>query len=142
MTSFIAPVVALVWAGVSLGGSLVAAPAKFQAPSLEMATALEVGRAQFFWVGITEAILCGGIVASLLLWPTPHWRWMAGPIAAFALQRLAVMPALDARTLEVIAGAPAGETHLHLVYIILEALKFLLLIGAAIVSLRALMIST
>ena len=142
MTSFIAPVAALVWAGVSLGGSLVAAPAKFQAPSLEMTTALEVGRAQFFWVGITEAILCAGIVASLLLWPTPHWKWMAAPIATFALQRLAVMPALDARTLEVIAGAPAGETHLHLVYIILEALKFLLLIAAAIVSLRALMIST
>ncbi|KJS39416.1 MAG: hypothetical protein VR74_02205 [Hyphomonas sp. BRH_c22] len=65
----LAPVLALVWAGVSLGGSLVAAPAKFRAPSLEVMTALEVGRAQFLWVGITEAIICAGIIALLLLWP-------------------------------------------------------------------------
>ena len=43
--------IALVWAGVAIGGSLIATPAKFQAPSLSMTTALEVGRAQFFWVG-------------------------------------------------------------------------------------------
>lgn len=137
MTSVLAPVLALIWAGTSLGGSLIAAPAKFQAPSLEMATALEVGRAQFLWVGITEAILCAGIIASLLLWPASYWKWMTAPIALFALQRLTVMPALDARTLEVMNGAPAGETHLHLVYIALEVAKFLILTAAAVISLRS-----
>ena len=138
----ILPVALGIWAGVSLGGSLVAAPAKFRAPSLEMTTALEVGRAQFLWVGITEAILCIGIIASLLLWPVSYWKWMTAPIALFALQRLAVMPALDTRTLEVISGAPAGETHLHIVYIILEILKFVALITAAFISLRSLVTST
>lgn len=142
MTNVIAPFLALVWAGVSLGGSLVAAPAKFKAPSLEMTTALEVGRAQFLWVGITEAILCAGIIASLLLWPATYWKWLTAPIALFALQRLAVMPALDARTLQVISGAPAGETHLHIVYIILEVLKFLMLIAAAVISLGNVLVSS
>ena len=133
-----APALALIWAGVSLGGSLVAAPAKFQAPSLELATALEVGRAQFLWIGITEAILCVSLVLSLLIWPASNWRWMAAPVCLFALQRLAVMPALDARTVEVIGGAAAGETHLHLAFVVLEALKFIMLIASAVVSLRAL----
>lgn len=142
MTNVIAPILALVWAGVSLGGSLVAAPAKFRAPSLDITTALEVGRAQFLWVGITEAILCAGIIASLLLWPASYWKWTAAPIALFLLQRVAVMPRLDARTLEVIGGAAAGETHLHIVYIIFEVLKFVTLIAAAVISLRSVPISS
>lgn len=142
MTVITAPVLLLVWAGVSLGGSLVAAPAKFRAPSLEMTTALEVGRAQFLWVGITEAVLCAGIIASLLLWPATYWKCMTAPVALFAFQRLAVMPALDAQTLEVIGGAPAGETHLHTVYIILEVLKLLMLVAAAGISLRTVLVSS
>lgn len=133
MTTVIVPVLALVWAGVSLGGSLVAAPAKFRAPSLDMTTALEVGRAQFLWVGLTETVLCAGLILSLFFGPASHWKWMTAPIILFALQRLAVMPALDAQTLEVIGGAPPGETHLHIVYIILEGLKFLALVVAAMI---------
>ena len=36
------PVLMLVWAGVTIGGSLIAAPAKFGAPSLDLRMALEV----------------------------------------------------------------------------------------------------
>lgn len=121
-----------IWAGVSLGGSLVAAPAKFQAPSLELSTALEVGRAQFMWLGITEFVLCAAVVLLLFLSPGPHSKWVMAPIAFFACQRLLVMPTLDARTLEVIGGAPAGQSYLHLVFIIFEVLKFILLIASAI----------
>lgn len=128
--SSLAPGVALVWAGVSLGGSLIAAPAKFQAPSLTLPTALEVGRAQFLWVGIGEGILCAAFLLALVLFRGVNWGLAVIPVLLFAVQRLVVMPPLDARTLQVIAGQDVGESGLHVVFIILEVAKFLAL-GAA-----------
>lgn len=136
MSGLFAPALALIWAGVALGGSLVAAPAKFTAPSLDLPTALDVGRAQFFWVGVSEAVLCAGVIVALFAAPATLWKWMAAPIAIFAVQWLVVMPPLDARTLAVIGGAAAGETHLHIVFIVLEVLKVIALVTAAVIGLR------
>ncbi|MGR3623560.1 hypothetical protein [Pseudophaeobacter sp.] len=44
------------WIGVAFAGNLVAAPAKFQAASLTLPVALDVGRVQFLWIGFAEAI--------------------------------------------------------------------------------------
>lgn len=129
-----APVLALLWAGVSLGGSLVAAPAKFRAPSLDRPTALDVGRAQFLWVGVTEGVLCIALVGALVLRPVPVWQWMVAPVALFAIQRLVVMPPLDARTRRAIAGEPVEASHLHTIYVVLEFLKFGALVAAGVVS--------
>lgn len=60
---FAAPL-AGVWAGVVIGGSLVAAPARFQAPSFTPDVALEVRRAQFAWLGVTEVILCVALLVT------------------------------------------------------------------------------
>ena len=137
MNALAVPVLALIWAGVSLGGSLVAAPAKFEAPSLDLPTALEVGRAQFFWLGFTEAVLCALLTLAWLAGRRTNGAWMIAPIGLFALQRLAVMPTLDARTVAIIGGATPGESALHLIYIVLEILKFVTLIAAAVFMLQA-----
>ena len=118
------PVLALLWAGVSLGGSLVAAPAKFRAPSLDRPTALEVGRAQFFWVGVTEAVLCAVLIGALVLDATGPWRWLVVPVVLFAIQRLVIMPPLDARTRRLIREERVGASRLHLVFVVLEVVKF------------------
>lgn len=128
---------ALVWAGVSLGGALVAAPAKFQAPSLTLPVALEVGRAQFKWIGWCEAALCGLLVLALVWSDSGSWQIMLVPIGLFALQRLVIMPPLDARTLKVIAGAEQGKTSLHIFYIIAECSKFLALLAAAYIFIQS-----
>ena len=118
------PVLAFLWAGVSLGGSLVAAPAKFRAPSLDRPTALEVGRAQFFWVGVTEAVLCAVLIGALVLDATGPWRWLVVPVVLFAIQRLVIMPPLDARTRRLIREERVGASRLHLVFVVLEVVKF------------------
>ena len=85
---------ALVWAGVVIGGSLIAAPAKFRVPSLTSTTALEVGRAQFSWIGVSEAAMCNAIVLSIrLAWPA-HWISMVIPAGIFAIERLVLIPPL------------------------------------------------
>lgn len=126
--STLAPGILLLWAGLSLGGSLIATPAKFQAPSLSLATALEVSRATFQWMGVAEAALCAVLIVALFLRRGAGWRLALVPIGLFAVQRLAVMPALDARTLAVIAGENVGESSLHGLYVVLEVGKFLALL--------------
>ena len=119
------------WAGVVLGGSLVAAPAKFEAQSLTLEVALDVGRAQFFWIGVTEVLICAALLVSLAFAAGRRWRWALAAAALLAFQRLILMPPLDARTLQIIAGEPVSENSLHTVFIVGEVVKFLLLAAMA-----------
>ena len=134
--SFVTPGLALIWAGMVIGGSMIAAPAKFQAPSLTLPVALEVGRAQFFWLGIGEGLLCAIFVLSMLLLGGVN-RWLAAvPVLLLLVQRFAVMPPLDARTLQVIAGEAVGESQLHLLFVVLEVVKILVLLAIGVIGLR------
>lgn len=126
----------LVWAGVTIGGSLIAAPAKFGAPSLDLPTALEVGREQFFWVGVAEGAACAALIGALLFRAAAAVWWMWAPVAVFAVQRLVLMPLLDARTVRTIAGETVPESNLHLVFVVLEFVKVAALVAAGIVALR------
>lgn len=135
--SSLVPGIALVWAGVSIGGSLIATPAKFQAPSLTMPTALEVGRATFQWLGIAEATLCAALLLALIAPRGVRWWWTLVPVLLFAVQRLAILPVLDERTLRIIAGEGVEPSNLHIVYIAIEALKCLALLTAGVAGLTA-----
>ena len=131
------PVLVLVWAGVAIGGSLIAAPAKFGAPSLDLPTALEVGREQFFWVGVAEGAACAALIGALVFRAAGAVWWMWAPVAVFAVQRLLLMPLLDARTLRSIAGETVPESRLHLVFVVLEFLKVAALVAAGIAAVRS-----
>ncbi len=124
------------WAGVALGGSLVAAPAKFQSSMLTLPVALDVGRVQFFWLGVTEAVLCLALLIALAFLPKVRWGWPASAFALFAVQRIGMMPFLDARTVRVIAGETVPPSSLHVAFIALEVAKFLVLCGLALGLLR------
>ena len=126
--SDLVPVLAFLWAGVALGGSLVAAPAKFRAPSLTRPVALEVGRAQFLWVGVTEAVLCAVLIVALIIGDSGGLRWLVVPILVFGIQRLAIMPPLDSRTRRLIREERVGPSRLHQVYVVLEVVKFAALV--------------
>ena len=52
------------------------------------------------------------------------------------MQWLIVMPFLDDRTVRRIAGEPVGESHLHLVFVVLEVLKVATLIAVGVAALR------
>ncbi len=132
---------AALWAGAVLGGSLIAAPAKFQAQSLTLEVALDVGRAQFRWLGALELGLCVALIlfaTTALRSGTPGStkRWIAmsmvgGAVVLFAVQRLVIMPPLDARALRVIAGKTPEPSSLHRWYIVLECIKVAALIAYA-----------
>ncbi|MEZ5981006.1 MAG: hypothetical protein R3C54_01705 [Parvularculaceae bacterium] len=133
----IAPALALLWAGIVLGGSLIAAPAKFQAQSLSLPVALDVGRAQFLWIGMAEGALCAAFLAAQSLAGGVNWKFAAIPVFLLLVQRFIIMPPLDARTLQFIAGQSVGESQLHLVFIAMEIIKLLVLFAIAWVGFSA-----
>lgn len=115
--------VAGLWAGVVVGGSLIAAPAKFQAVSLTREVGLDVGRAQFHWLGIAEYVLVFAFVLCATLTKSVRTGAVVVAAGSLAVQRLLIMPSLDARTLQIIAGQTVPPSRLHLAYIAVELVK-------------------
>lgn len=126
--------VALLWAGVCLGGNIIAAMAKFQVASLPLSTALEIGQVTFRSVGALEACLCVALFVFLCK-KNLRFRYLGViPVLLFGVQWLAVMPVLHARTIAVITGSPVPHSNAHILYIILEVAKICFLIVAGCVQ--------
>lgn len=125
-------VIAALWAGAVLGGSFIAAPAKFRT-KLTVPQLLQVGWAQFHALAKAEMVLAALLVAAVLWLRPGDWWMLAIPILVFAVQQLALMPALDRRTKARIEGGNAAPSRLHLSFVLLEALKFVSLLGVALI---------
>lgn len=123
-------VVSLIWLGMLIGVSFFATPVKFLAPSLSLPVALDVGRQTFFWFGRIEIVL--GVLTVVAAW-SAHRRaaFVAAllAVAAVALQRLWLLPLLDARVEIIIGGGTPPASGWHNVYIVVELIK-LALVGA------------
>jgi hypothetical protein len=123
--------VALVWAGMVIGVSGLATPAKFSAPSLSLPVALDVGRVTFHlfsrieW-GLAAVLILAALAANLpclLLLP------IGLVTVVVALQAIWLLPALDATVATVIAGGtPPASAH-HIWYIGTEAAKLIALLA-------------
>lgn len=113
------------------GVSFLATPAKFLAPSLDLPVALEIGSHtfrvfQWFEFGFSLLLL---LLALLVRRP---WILIAVAVVLFALvelQMLWLLPALHARTLMIIAGETPPPSQMHTLYAVIEAVKFLGLLG-------------
>ena len=131
-------VIAGMWAGVVLGVSSVATPAKFLAPSITLPVALDIGRATFrvsmlIEFGLAIALVAAGAFAFGCGGKT---QLAAAILLALTVQRLGLLPGLDARTTLVMAGNPPPSSWHHLAWIVADAARFLLLLGLCIAALR------
>lgn len=133
----------LLWAGLLLGVSFVATPAKFLAPSLTMAQALDVGRWTFHVLTLIEwalVVVVAGLIAIAWMRDTGSsgavGMLLAAVAGVLAVETFVIRPPLDERTLRIIAGQSVLPSRLHSLYIALEALKLALILGAGIISIR------
>lgn len=120
---------ALVWAGMVLGVSFVATPAKFLAPSLPLPVALDVGRQTFRVFGRVEVVLAAllglGVAAARPVRPLA-----LVPGAVVVLQGLWLRPRLNARTRQVAQGrAVPRSSWPHLAFVACEAAKLTALLA-------------
>lgn len=128
--------VAVLWLGFLLGVSFLATPVKFHAPTLDLPTALDVGRVTFALFARTEWVLCALLAAAALLLPGPWFRAGAGVLVlVVVMQALWLLPILDERILRIIAGEAVPATYHHVLYIVVEACKALLLLLLSIAAL-------
>ncbi|MEM6795642.1 MAG: hypothetical protein AAF725_16820 [Acidobacteriota bacterium] len=122
------------WLGLILGVSFLATPAKFQAETLTLPVALEVGRVTFRLLDRLEWLLLVAVLVAA--WRhRPSLGQDRGALAAAAVlaavtavQSLYFLPALDARVALVMAGEPLPESSLHAVSGGLEVVQALTLL--------------
>lgn len=131
--------VALIWLGMLIGVSFLATPVKFVVPDLTLALALQVGQATFAAFTRVEWLLAAALVAA------SAFGWRERPLllalalalaGVVALQGAWLLPALDARVAQIVAGhTPPPSSH-HALYAGLEVLKALALIAASFCALN------
>jgi len=126
-------IVVSVWAGIIIGVSLIATPIKFQAPSLTLETGLEIGRYTFRFLGRVELCLLVITLAAAAVAQAPKAVWivLALIIVILAVQHFGLLPFLDKRVSEILAGAPPSFSTRHKIFAAMEAAKTVLLIVAA-----------
>lgn len=124
-------IVALIWIGMILGVSGLATPIKFQAASLTLAVALDVGQTTFAAFNKMEWLLSALLVVAILL---SRLKPLSLPIlltvvavVAVLLQSFWLLPALDVRVAAVIAGEVLPPSGLHNLYVVVEGVKLLAL---------------
>lgn len=120
---------ACLWAGILIGVSFIATIAKFNAPSLTLPVALDVGRHTFAPLARIEWALWAALLLATWLagWGPMRATALIGIGGVLALQALWLLPALDARVELVLTGATLPASRLHLLFVACETGKLLLL---------------
>lgn len=122
---------ALVWLGILIGVSFLATPIKFTAPSLDLPTALEVGRVTFRLLARVEWTLAILLVASAWFY-RQRLPWSVYLVFAIViLEWTWLLPTLGARTDIIRAGGSVPASSLHQVFVLGEVLECAALAHAA-----------
>jgi hypothetical protein len=121
----------MLWAGVVIGVSFLAAPAKFNAPTLTLPVAMDVGRQEFGTLNLAEILLAVVALALAAYARAERTIWFGLAIAAgvIAGQALWLLPVLDARAEMIIQGETPPGAPWHTLYIAIEVLKLLALLA-------------
>jgi hypothetical protein len=130
----------LLWAGVLIGVSFLAAPAKFAAPSLSLPVAMDVGRQEFGTLNLVEIAFAVLTLALAALARPGRTIWLGIVTAALivAAQALWLLPVLDARAALIIQGGTPPAAPWHSLYVLAEILKLLVLLVTGWLALRTL----
>lgn len=120
----------LLWIGFVCAISFMETPLKFQAPSLTLPVALEIGHLVFHALNALEIGFASAIAAITLIkdWPRRIRALTLLIVVLLATQTILLYTVLDARTLAIIHGLEVPERSFHPYYIALEGVKLVLLL--------------
>lgn len=128
---------ASLWAGLILGVSFLATIAKFQAPSLTLPVALDVGRHTFSQLVRVEWLMSAVVIAALAIVKPRRAivvAW-AGSIGLLVWEALWLLPILDQRVTVLLSGGVNPPSSHHILFVIAESARVLLLLAACVVPL-------
>lgn len=119
-----------IWFGAVGAISFMEAPLKFTAPNITIPLGLGIGMIVFHALNKIEIVLCL-VLALSFYFARPKGKFPRGAFAGVALilliQTFVLFPLLDERSRQVIAGSVAPYSGLHIVYIVADSIKILLL---------------
>lgn len=125
-----------IWFGAVGAISFMEAPLKFTAPNITLPLGLEIGYIVFHALNKVEIVLCALMTLTLFL-AKPKGKISLifyGVIALILiLQTFWLFPLLDERTMEVIKGTAVPYSNLHIVYIVFDSIKILLLFALGVI---------
>ncbi len=132
--------IAMLWLGILLGVSFLATPVKFQASTLTLPVALEVGRVTFAALTRVEWLLLVLLFLGTCLRPSHQGvRILMAALALLVLLQAAwLLPALDARVDAIMQGADLTPSSHHILYVMAEIAKGFLLLALSVDGLRTL----
>lgn len=140
MKKLIAIFCVIFWAGLIGGISFLEAPLKFQAPGITIPLGLGIGQLVFQALNKIEVILLIAILACSLPAPLKN----ISSILLFSVTILLMidtfwlLPLLDERAKLVLAGHAPVRSYHHILYIIADTIKFLILITLGFSNLKSL----
>jgi hypothetical protein len=119
-----------VWFGAVCAISFMEAPLKFTAPNITIPLGLGIGLIIFHTLNKIEIVLCV-LLAVTFFAARPKGKFPFAALAVIAviliIQTFVFFPLLDARAVEVISGNAPPYSSLHIVYIVSDSIKVLLL---------------
>lgn len=119
-----------VWFGMVGAISFIEAPLKFRAPNITLALGLGIGKIVFQMLNRIEIVFSVLMLISFFL-ARPAQSFVLYIFGAIflllILQTVWLLPLLNARAEQIIAGTTAPPSNTHLIFIAFEVLKFLLL---------------
>lgn len=139
-------VLPVLWIGMVGAISFIEAPLKFQAPGITIPLGLGIGRLVFMALNIAEALVLVSL-ALLSFWPAAariaraRMWWLLALAAVFVFKLAVVRPPLNARTDQVLAGAEAGQSPWHYIYIACDLITLALLVVLAVQAARQVLAS-
>jgi len=121
-----------IWFGAVCAISFMEAPLKFTAPNITLALGLGIGMIVFHTLNKIEIVLCVLLAVSVFA-ARPKGKFPPASFAIIALiliiQTFVLFPMLDERAVQVINGNAPPFSNLHILYIISDSIKVLLLFG-------------
>jgi hypothetical protein len=119
-----------IWFGAVGAISFMEAPLKFTAPNITLPLGLGIGMIVFHALNKIEIGLCV-LLTTAFFFARPKGKFQFGAYLAIAsiliVQTFVLFPLLDERALRVIGGDAPPPSSLHLVYIVSDSIKLLLL---------------
>jgi hypothetical protein len=130
--------VCFMWAGVTIGVSMLATPVRFTAQSITRPIALDVGRVVFAALNKAElAMLIALLVVVRVAGMTRQWWGICAFLTLVVLaQGVWLIPELSARTDIVISGGQPPASYAHAIYSSLELAKIATLLVAGFAAMR------
>jgi|KBSSwiStaDraftv2_1062776.scaffolds.fasta_scaffold83290_3 hypothetical protein len=118
------------WLGMLGAISFLEAPLKFRAPNITRELALGIGKLVFRALNRVELVLAAVMLICMIATrlSTRNIQLLFGATAAILIvQTVWLLPSLSARATAVIAGEEVPNSRLHLVFVVCETVKILLL---------------